>query len=474
MDIQTDYYPPPTGEAFMKSMAPVRLIMGPVGSGKSTVCCVEIFRQCAEMPKCKDGFRRSRWAVVRNTNDQLKKTTLKTWLQWYPSGVAGFWKESDKTFYLQVGDIRAEILFMPLDTPDDAQRLLSLELTGVFFNEAREIHPDLIIAARSRLGRYPSKAMLAPDPGTGKPPAYRHCLIMDTNPPSRDSFIHEQFEELKPKGWEIFKQPGGLEPDAENTENLPPTYYEDMMSGATEDWVDVHVHGRYGRSLLGRPVFEKSFIRSFHVAKETLNATAVENQTVLIGMDFGRTPAAVIGQRHYTGRLNVLDAMYVENIGLENFLNLHLKPLLRERFPYNRYLVVGDPAGWAKSQLNEENAFDILKKCGFQAVRAPTNDITPRLEAVEKLLAQQVEGKAMMLFAPESTSPGMKHLIAALDGGYMYKRKKNGSYEATPEKDKYSHCADALQYLALGVNLQGGEFQRRAVAVKAAPRRWAA
>lgn len=68
----------------------------------------------------------------------------------------------------------------------------------------------------------------------------------------------------------------------------------------------------------------------------------------------------------------------------------------------------------------------------------------------------------------------MKHLIAALDGGYMYKRKKNGSYEATPEKDKYSHCADALQYLALGVNLQGGEFQRRAVAVKAAPRRWAA
>ena len=246
------------------------------------------------------------------------------------------------------------------------------------------------------------------------------------------------------------------------------------MSGATEDWVDVHVHGRYGRSLLGRPVFEKSFIRSFHVAKETLNATAVENQTVLIGMDFGRTPAAVIGQRHYTGRLNVLDAMYVENIGLENFLNLHLKPLLRERFPYNRYLVVGDPAGWAKSQLNEENAFDILKKCGFQAVRAPTNDITPRLEAVEKLLAQQVEGKAMMLFAPESTSPGMKHLIAALDGGYMYKRKKNGSYEATPEKDKYSHCADALQYLALGVNLQGGEFQRRAVAVKAAPRRWAA
>lgn len=418
------------------------------------------------MPKGKDGFRRARWAVVRNTLSQLKSTTLKTWFQWFPAGVAGFWKETDKTFYLQIGDIRAEILFLPLDTPDDAQRLLSLELTGVFFNEAREIHPDLIIAARSRLGRYPSKAMLPPNT------TYRHCLIMDTNPPSKDSWLHEQFEELKPEGWEIFKQPGGLEPNAENRENLPPAYYEDMMNGATQDWIDVHVHGKYGRSLIGRPVFEKSFVRGFHVAESPLVAVDSESYTILIGMDFGRTPAAVIGQRDFRGRLNILDALYVENIGLENFLTLHLKPLLRQRFPHNRYLVIGDPAGWSKSQLNEDNAHDVLKRCGFAAVRAPTNDVTPRIEAVEKLLAQQVEGKAMLLLAPETTSPGMKHLIAALDGGYMYKRKQNGSYDTSPEKNKYSHVADATQYLALGANLNGGETQSKRREVVAAPYQW--
>lgn len=447
---ETNYVPPPTGELFMQSKAPVRLIMGPIGSGKSTVCIVEIFRQCAEMPKAKDGYRRSRWAIVRNTNQQLKTTTLKSWNQWFAPGVAGTWKESDKTFFLTVGDIRAEILFLPLDTPDDAQRLLSLELTGVFFNEAREIHPELIIAARGRLGRYPSKAMLPP--GT----TYRHCMIMDTNPPSRDSFIFEQFEEEKPEGWEIFKQPGGLDPDAENRENLPPTYYEEMMSGATKDWIDVHVHGKYGRSLLGRPVFEKSFHRDLHVVETPLRAINSVNHTILIGMDFGRTPAAVIGQRDAFSRLNALDGVYVENIGLSNFLKLHLKPLLVEKYPYGRYLVIGDPAGWARSQLSEKNAFDILREAGLAAVPAPTNDVEKRIESVEQFLSSMTEGRPMLRFSPETVSPGMKHLIAGMDGGYMYKRKQDGGYDVAPAKNKFSHICDALQYLCLGADMSGG------------------
>lgn len=471
-DITTIYQCPPTGDLFMDSDALVRMIMGPVGSGKSTVCIQEIARRCAEMPKCNDGFRRSRWVIIRNTLDQLKTTTLNSWKQWFPDGTYGTWREQEKTFLLHFADIRAEILFRPLDTPDDTKRLLSLELTGAFINEAREIAPEIMQAVISRLGRYPSKAMLPVDPVTGKKTQYWYGLIMDTNPPSRDSFLHEQFEDKKPKGWELFRQPGGLDEGAENLANLPDTYYEDMMNGATEDWIDVHVHGKYGRSLVGRPVFEKTFKRDFHVATTPLLPINQNTQTILIGMDFGRTPAAIMGQRHYSGRLNVLDALYIENIGLENFLNLHLKPLLREKFPYNNYLVIGDPAGKAKSQINEETAFDVLKKCGFKAVPAPTNDIEPRIRAVESLLSQQVEGKAMLLFAPETTSAGMKHLVAAMDGGYMYKRKQNGSYDATPDKNKYSHCADAMQYLALGADLSGGSMQSARREVKAAPRRW--
>lgn len=464
METLVNYEPPPTAERFFRSNAKVRLLMGPVGSGKSTACLVELFRRCAEMPHGKDGFRRSRWVITRNTLPQLRTTTLKSWLQWFPDGVAGSWKESEKTFFLHVGDIRAEILFLPLDSPEDTRRLLSLELTGAFINETREVAPEIIQAIISRLGRFPSRAMMPTDPRTGRAKDYWYGLVMDTNPPSKDSFLYEQFEELKPEGWEIYKQPSGLDEHAENRENLPETYYEDMMNGATEDWIDVHVHGKYGRSVAGRPVYEKSFKREFHVASEPLIPMNSSAHTVLIGVDFGRTPAAVMGQRDWRGRLNTLDALYVENIGLDNFLKLHLKPLLNERFPHCRYLVIGDPAGWAKSQLSEKNAYDVLKEHGFAAVPAPTNDIDKRLQAVESLLGQQVDGGAMWLLAPESTSKGMKKLIAGFDGGYRYKRRTDGTYEVTPQKNSFSHLADAAQYLALGVNLEG-----TAMAVKARP-----
>lgn len=108
------YEASPTGAKFHRSDSKVRLILGPVGSGKSTACVIEIMRRCQHQPKCRDGIRRSRWAIVRNTNQQLKTTTLATWKQWFPPGYWGSWKESEKTYYLEFGDVKAEILFLSL------------------------------------------------------------------------------------------------------------------------------------------------------------------------------------------------------------------------------------------------------------------------------------------------------------------------------------------------------------------------
>lgn len=450
---QLVFSPPPTGRKFMSSDAKVRLILGPVGSGKSTVCVNEIFRRCCEMPRSKDGFRRSRWAVVRNTNQQLKTTTFATWKQWFPAGQVGTWKESEKTFYIIVGDVRAEILFLPLDTPDDAQRLLSLELTGVFFNEAREIAPELITAAFSRLGRYPSKSQL-------KEP-YWYGLIMDTNPPNEDSWLHDKFEVEQPEGWEIFKQPGGLEPDAENRENLPDTYYEDMMNGATEDWIRVHVHGQYGHSMSGKPVFSE-FNADFHVAKNPLKPIVSLDRPLIIGMDFGLTPACTINQQDLRGRFLTFAELTSENMGITRFLNDKLKPLLASKFPGHPVIVIGDPAGSQRSQTDERTVFEVLKANGFRVIPARTNSIAARISAVETLLAGQVEGGPRHLI-----DPSCKTLIRAMKGGYRYKMKKTGEMEDSPEKNSYSHIADSHEYACLHVDQtfgsRGHETQRREV-----------
>ena len=65
---------------FMKDDSFFRGLRGPVGSGKSVSCCIEILRRALEQKPGADGISRSRWAVIRNTNPQLKTTTIKTWI----------------------------------------------------------------------------------------------------------------------------------------------------------------------------------------------------------------------------------------------------------------------------------------------------------------------------------------------------------------------------------------------------------
>jgi len=437
--VVTNYVAPPTVARFMRSNAPVRLIMGPVGSGKSTGDIMEIARRAQEQKPSRDGIRRTRWAIVRSTKQQLKDTTLKSWLEWFPDGAAGKWREVDQTFVLRFGDVHAEVLFRALDDPEDVRRLLSLELTGAFVNEARETPIEIIIALRSRVGRYPSRKEGGPT---------WHGVIMDTNPPSTDHWIHQKFEVEKPAGWEIFKQPGGLEPDAENTENLPPTYYQDMMEGADEDFINVHVHAKYGRSKAGMPVYEKTFVPKFHL-RDTL--LVVPGAPVIIGMDFGRTPAAAFYQRDARGRILLQDELVSENMGLETFLQRKVKPLLTERFPGHRVVVGGDPAGWQKSQINEQSCADILKLNGFVPVMPHSNHIAPRLKAVEDLLKEQQDGEARFLIN-KSRCP---EIVAGFEHGYRYKRKRDNTFEEVPEKNKYSHPHDAVQYGAMVVNSAG-------------------
>lgn len=430
----TDYTAPPTVARFMTSSAPVRLIVGPVGSGKSVGDCMEIARRASMQEPNRQGIRKTRWVIVRNTYQQLKDTTLKTWLEWFPDGVAGKWREYDKTFFLKFADVEAEVLFRALDDPDDVNRLLSLELTGGFINEAREVPIEIVTALRSRCGRYPSKK-------EGGPTWYG--IIMDSNPPSVDHWIHEKFEVEKPDGWEIFKQPGGMEPNAENKDNLPPNYYEDMMEGADPEWVNVHVHAKYGRSKQGMPVYDSSWKTDFHTRT---GLQVVQSSVLVIGLDAGRTPAASFFQMDPKGRVLMLDELTSDNMGMENFLAKKVKPLIAQRYIGIPSVVSADPAVWHKSQLNEKSVADIIKAAGLTIPKprgpAMGNRIEPRLRAVENLLNRQIDGEAMFLVDKERCPTA----VAGFEHGYRYKKKKDGQHEETPEKNSFSHLHDSIQY----------------------------
>ena len=77
------YDAPPTLATFMKSDAFGRIAAGPVGSGKTTACMMELLRRSLLQSTAQDGCRYTRFAVVRQTLKSLKDTVLKdceTWL----------------------------------------------------------------------------------------------------------------------------------------------------------------------------------------------------------------------------------------------------------------------------------------------------------------------------------------------------------------------------------------------------------
>jgi len=457
----------------MESPKYVRVIAGPVGSGKSVCTSHELVKLAMMQAPNAEGQRKTRSLIVRNTADQLKSTTMKTFFDWFAVGVWGSYKAQDKTFTIDhmLPDktrVMAEFMFIALDTPDDVRKALSLEATFLWGNEWRELHPDVCDGLLMRLRRYPSKKDGGPT---------RSGAIFDTNYPDLDSWHHDKMVN-PPENWSIHEQPPaimdlaeftaayGHEPDMEpiagpdgtkwyvnpgcdNFDNLDPLYYPDIIPGKTKDFLNVYLRCQFGRSLSGTPVYEKSWVPAFHAAEEEIPALPNPNYPIVIGIDFGRTPAAVFKQRDPRGRVITLGELTSVNMGIETFIRLKLTPYVNQKFMGFELVCAPDPAGFFKQQLNEVTLVDALRNAGYACVKPPSNKPEYRIQAVERLLSQQVEGKAMYL-----VNPSCKMLIKGFNFGYRYKKKKNGELDNEPDKNEFSHVHDANQYADSVIEMQ--------------------
>lgn len=434
---------------FHNSNSFVRGIKGPIGSGKSVACCMEIFKRAREQAPSTDGVRRSRWAVVRNTGPELETTTIKTWLDWFPERIFGKMNRKPPiTHKVKIQDIELEIIFLALDRPDDVKKLLSLELTGIWFNEAKFIHKNIIDAATGRVGRYPSKKE-KPEKVPSKNWPTWFGVIMDTNPPDDDHWWYQLAQVETPNNWAFFDQPSGLSAQAENIKNLPTNYYKNLVAGKDQAWIDVFVHGQYGTVQDGKPVYGASYKDSIHCH---FNLKPIANRPLHIGLDFGNTPAAIIEQDTALGQWRALEEITSEDCSLKDFAKT-LRNRLATEYPGFEYRFYGDPSGGFKDQ-HQKTAFDIFKAEGIKVMPAPSNKLQIRIEGVISRLNKLVNGE------PSFILDGKKcpNLRRGFNGGYKYKRiNVSGSdrYGEEPDKNKYSHIHDCHQYVCLAT----GEYR---------------
>jgi hypothetical protein len=463
-----DFKYKPDGEVlkqFMKDDTFFRGIRGPVGSGKSVGCCVEVFRRALMQAKGPDGKRKSRWAIIRNTNPQLRTTTIKTWLDWFPENDWGkFTWSVPYTHMIKKGDMELEVLFLALDRPEDVKKLLSLELTGIWINEAREIPKSIIDACTMRVGRYPSMRDGGPSwtgviADTNAPEEDHWWPIMSGEVPIPDHIPREQAKMLvKPDNWRFFTQPPGMSEVkddegsvdkyvsnalAENRKNMMQSYYPNLIQGKTKSWIDVYVMNRLGTIQDGKPVYPM-FAAEAHIATEEVPIAA--GLPVYVGLDFGLTPAAAIGQK-IRGRWLIQSEIVAIDMGIVRFAEVLRNELATRFAAAGETIIYGDPAGDFRAQTDESTPFHILRGAGLRAFPAPSNSPDLRIEAVSSQLTKMVEGKPAFLIDRRCST-----IIKGFEGGYSYKRMEVSGerYADKPDKNMYSHVHDALQYLLLG------------------------
>lgn len=460
-----------TLEEYVNDRSFVSIIMGPLGSGKTTGTVFTVFERICQQKANKQGERRSRVAVVRNTYPDLTNTTIRDWRAVVPDGCGPFTMghppEHKLDFDLPDGTrVLAEVIFIALDKPEHVKKLRGMQLTFAWVNEAKEVPETIIAQLTGRVDRYPMQGY---SPYVG--------VICDTNAWDEDHYLNGWYEKWKlgeMPGYCFHIQPGAMmkvdetgarvssntagakwviNPDRENQEWVGPEYYTRQVVGKKEDWIRVNLANEIGYAIDGKPV-HADYSDSYHVAVGDLIPTP---GIVRVGIDFGLTPAALFLQRQPDGQWWAFDEIVCEDAAADEF-SVEIKSRVSQwdaEVPGLRWIFTGDPAGDNRAQTDKQTPFQVLRLNGVPANPATSNDTDLRRQALDRPLTRTVGGKPGF-----QVDRRCRVFRKAMAGGFCYKRVQIGGeerYRDVPDKNKYSHIVEAGEY---GI-MDGGEHAVR-------------
>lgn len=448
MGVGITYASTPTGTQFHANDNFARFVIGPVGSGKTTMGLLELLLRGLKQKPNLAGVRKTRGLVIRNSFPELRSTTIPSYLSWYREICEiTYGSPITSRINLPLPDgttLEQEIFFIGLDDEQSAKKLFSMELTFAFLDEFIFIPDHILDILSARVGRYPEIR-------SGVKPTF-YGYWGTSNPCSVEHWYYKLSEEKRPEGFSFYNQPPGLlvddkgnyytNPEAENLDYLPDGYYDRQAIGKDKDYIKVYLMGQYGQLRSGKPVYPQYNDDIHFVDKEYIPS---KHLPIVVGIDVGlHGNAAVFTQLLKTGQVVAFDELFFEDLSITEFAKTKLVPHINNNyFKYNISLVT-DPAATHRSSSNKKSAFDIFKYQHKLPVEiAVTNDILARIEAVVDFLIMQ-DGLIL--------TPGVPWLRRGMISEYKYKELKGTmgtKFHDKPDKNEYSHVADAFQYACL-------------------------
>lgn len=232
----------------------------------------------------------------------------------------------------------------------------------------------------------------------------------------------------------------------------------------------------YGSSWVvyaGKPVYQ-DFDEGFHIARGTIVVPRFAR--LIAGWDVGPNDVNIAWCLGVTGRdssVLIIDEVYVDNGDMYGLCETAQEKLQLEWNKLGGFAIdLVDQAAFTKSKVVREGRAmaDVMREYGFQPQSSPEQAFGKRRNNVERLMTslyKSIDGTHTPKFRVHERC---ELLIAALNGGYAYPEMsggRGGEFNPRPLKNRYSHIANAMEYLCSGLSLVS---QRIAFQGKALPK----
>lgn len=449
----------PVSDQFIMSRGTRDLLSGPVGSGKTTACIKRALRSAIEQPPLADGTRLYSLAVFRQTYAQLWGSTIKSWLKVLDpeKGLGKMVGSSPRPglytleFRDKWGPIKLQAHFQAWGDDADPDDLGGTEYTDAYLNEVNTLREDLFVNIARSLGRFPNRREVGLDK---YPDAPYGRIFADCNAPAPDNWVFRDFWSPKrPAGYLHFRQPGGLDPNAENIETVGRAYYLGQIEGNKHRpwWIKIKIHHKPGYNR-ETDVIYADFDDDVHVSLEPLKPYPI--LPVLVGIDGGLTPAAAFEQELGDGQFNILAEAVVES-GDEFDLAEKMKVIMGSpRFAGCEFVFQCDPSmdAGAETKVGSMRA-RLAKALDIKTTDirlAPTNDPETRHAPIRS----KIKDGRRKLTVDAVHCPTIRRALA---GTYQYHKTHGTGDRGRAVKNPDSHVMEAAEY---GAMLCGSEAAR--------------
>lgn len=478
--LRMKFAPSSNQEDFIRSTVLENCFMGPRGEGKTDAGIMAMTYHASIQDK---RYRPIPWAIVRDTWKNLERTTYRSFM--YPTNpeslayqLRGRIRERDGGRQLKLVDRKGNAIWnaflFGMDTPDDLNQVLSMQLGGLWLEEAAPAMQEDIGSGIQEevwsLGITSLRHTLMTDRAIDflkewgphlqrmSPREIKEGLLLgaltqtpygDVVPRNRRAQLTMNYPSEDHWTWVRFYDEGGRDralfriPKGENI-HIDDQYRQNMASSlrGRQDLLDRLVEGRPAHVQIGvsvTPEYHETFNggpwhRSDH------NFDPMPNVPVMRFWDGDLHPSCFFGQITPRGKFIGLDTLRSSETGegMKQFVETQVKPLIANRYSQvTKWRDLGDPT------LNDRDPSDsdltaakIIEKELNTSYEGGVLRWGPRKEALKDILTRTLANGEPMF----TLSKHEKLMHRSLSGGWHYNKSSTGKVSDEPDNtDINSH-----------------------------------